>query len=66
MRPRFLVVVVAVAAAYILGTRAGRDRYEQITDRVSSLWNDPSVKKAVAEAKAQAQKARAKAYKQYR
>ena len=66
MRPRFLVVVLAVAAAYVLGARAGRERYEQITDTVSSLWNDPSVKKAVAEAKAQAKKARAKAYKQYR
>lgn len=66
MRPRFLVVVVAVAAAYLLGTRAGRERYDQITDTVSSLWNDPSVKKAIAEAKAQAQKARARAYKQFR
>ena len=66
MRPRFLVVVIAVVAAYVLGARAGRERYEQIAETVSSIWNDPSMKKAIAEAKKQAQKARATAYKSYR
>lgn len=66
MRPRFLVVVVAVAAAYVLGARAGRERYEQITDRVSTLWNDPALKKAIDEARRQAQKARAAGNKNWR
>ena len=62
MRSRFLVIALAVGGAYLLGARAGRGRYEQITGAMSSLWNDPSLKKAIAEAKAQAQKARATAY----
>ena len=58
MRPNTLFILVVVAVAYLLGARAGRDRYEQITDVVTSFWNAPDVKKARKKAKAQAEKAR--------
>lgn len=58
MRPKTLVILIAVAAAYLLGARAGRERYEQITGAVTSFWNSPDVKKARKKAKAQAEKAR--------
>ena len=50
----------------VLGTRAGRERYEQITTAFSSFWNDPSVKKARGEAKKNADKARKLATKNLR
>jgi hypothetical protein len=65
MRPKFLFVLVAIAVAYLLGARAGRERYEQITHTFSSFWNDPSLRGAVADAKKQAEKARKAAYKKY-
>lgn len=58
MRPKTLVILLVVAAAYLLGARAGRERYEQITEAVTSFWNSPDVKKARKKAKAQAEKAR--------
>ncbi|MDR6972237.1 hypothetical protein [Leifsonia shinshuensis] len=58
MRPKTLVILAVVAAAYILGARAGRERYEQLTETFTSFWNSPDVKKARKKAKAQAEKAR--------
>ncbi|GAA1442033.1 hypothetical protein [Leifsonia poae] len=58
MRPKFLVILVIAALAYVLGARAGRERYDQIEKAVTSFWNDPTVKKARAEAKKDADKAR--------
>jgi len=58
MRPKTLFVLAIVAVAYILGARAGRERYEQIAGAVSSFWNDPTVKKARKKAKKEADKAR--------
>jgi len=58
MRGKTFFVLIAIAVAYILGARAGRERYEQLTDVVSSFWNAPDVKKARKKAKAQAEKAR--------
>lgn len=66
MRPKFLIILVIAAAAYILGARAGRERYEQITKAASSFWNDPNVKKARAEASKNATKARKLATKKLR
>jgi hypothetical protein len=38
------ILAVAVgAAAYVLGARAGRERYNQISDLARSLWRDPRV-----------------------
>jgi hypothetical protein len=58
MRPKTLLVLVAVAAAYVLGARAGRDRYEQLVGSVTAFWNSPDVQKARKQAKKQAEKAR--------
>jgi hypothetical protein len=58
MRPKTLLVLALLAVAYILGARAGRERYEQITDAVTSFWNSPDVKKARKKAKREAEKAR--------
>ena len=58
MNPKFLVILVVAALAYVLGARAGRERYDQISKAVTSFWNDPTVKKARSEAKKEAGKAR--------
>ena len=38
-RGRFIRTVVIGGGAYFLGTRAGRERYDQIMDKVKSLTN---------------------------
>lgn len=58
MRPKTIVVILIALAAYLLGARAGRERYEQIKKAVTSFWNDPTVKKARKEAYREAGKAR--------
>lgn len=42
-----LVLLAGAAAGYVLGTRAGRERYEQIKDRATRLWNNPKVQDKV-------------------
>ncbi|WP_263119095.1 YtxH domain-containing protein [Cellulomonas sp. RIT-PI-Y] len=39
--------VVGATLGYVLGTRAGRARYEQIKGWASSLWHDPRVQSRV-------------------
>lgn len=36
-------LVVGLATGYVLGTRDGRERYEQIKSQATRLWNDPRV-----------------------
>jgi len=43
-------LVVGMAAGYVLGTRDGRGRYEQIKTQAERLWNDPKVQKKAAQA----------------
>jgi SLT domain-containing protein len=38
-----LAVLAGVGVGYVLGTRAGRERYEQISDAARRLWEDPRV-----------------------
>jgi hypothetical protein len=45
MRFKTFLVLIVIAAAYVLGARAGRERYEQIVGSITSFWNDPNVKK---------------------
>ncbi|KRC46940.1 hypothetical protein ASE16_16250 [Leifsonia sp. Root227] len=66
MRPKFLIILVIAGIAYVLGARAGRERYEQISTAVTSFWNDPNVKKARSEAKKNVNKARKAAQKKLR
>ena len=45
-----LLLIIAVAAAYILGAKAGRERYEQIMASVKQALNDPRVQEAATQA----------------
>jgi hypothetical protein len=38
------------ATGYVLGARAGRQRYEQIKQQADRLWSNPQVQKAAADA----------------
>ena len=49
MLSKLLPIVVGVVA-YVLGAKAGRERYEQITGQVMRLWRDPQVREKAAEA----------------
>ncbi|GGC71764.1 hypothetical protein IEU95_14345 [Hoyosella rhizosphaerae] len=40
-------LVVGVAAGYVLGTRAGRERYNQISRAAKTLATSPATKKAI-------------------
>jgi uncharacterized membrane-anchored protein YhcB (DUF1043 family) len=42
-----ILLVVGVGIGYVLGTRAGRERYDQMKAAVEKLWNDPRVQKQV-------------------
>ena len=45
-----LLLIGAAAAGYVLGTKAGRERYEQIKRQSSKLWNSEPVQHGVHEA----------------
>ncbi|RLK46658.1 hypothetical protein [Microbacterium telephonicum] len=40
-------IVVGLAAGYVLGSRAGRERYEQIKEGFLKVWNTDPVQKQV-------------------
>lgn len=44
MRGRILFVV-GIGVGYVLGARAGRQRYEQIASTANKLWNSDAVAK---------------------
>ena len=44
MRGRILFVI-GLGAGYVLGAKAGRQRYEQIASAADKVWNSPSVTK---------------------
>ena len=43
-----ILFVFGVALGYVLGTRAGRERYEQMRAGALKVWNDPRVQEQVA------------------
>lgn len=43
-------LVLGLAAGYVLGTRDGRERYEQIKSQATRLWQDPRVQQKAAQA----------------
>ncbi|WP_194420751.1 hypothetical protein [Microbacterium abyssi] len=45
-------LVVGLGVGYVLGTRAGRERYEQIKTQWLKVWNKDSVQNQVEKAKA--------------
>ncbi|WP_200942404.1 MULTISPECIES: YtxH domain-containing protein [unclassified Leifsonia] len=46
-----LLFVTGIAVGYVLGARAGRQRYEQIKSAAESVWNTPAVQSGVDTAK---------------
>jgi hypothetical protein len=45
-----ITLLVGGAVGYVLGTRAGRERYEQIKSQATNLWHDPKVQQKKQEA----------------
>ncbi|MCS0498367.1 YtxH domain-containing protein [Protaetiibacter mangrovi] len=42
-----ILFLAGLGVGYVLGTRAGRERYEQIKAAATNLWNAPVVQKRV-------------------
>lgn len=42
-----ILFAAGLAVGYVFGTRAGRERYEQITRAANGFWNDPRVQRRV-------------------
>jgi hypothetical protein len=42
-----ILLVVGLGVGYILGSRAGRERYDEIVAKAQEFWNDPRVKTQV-------------------
>lgn len=47
-----ILFVAGLGLGYVLGTRAGREKYEQLKSSALKLWNDPRVQKQVDSAEA--------------
>lgn len=63
-RVAFWLTIAAVGgAAYVLGARAGRSRYREISGAAKQLWDDPSLRKARERSRAVIDKAATKAAK---
>jgi hypothetical protein len=45
------MLLIAGAAGYVLGARAGRERYDQIKEQADRLRNNPTIRDAAADAK---------------
>lgn len=45
-----ILLVVGLGIGYVLGARAGRQRYEQLKSAVQKFWNDPRVQQRVDDA----------------
>ena len=45
-----ILLLTGLAVGYVLGARAGRERYEEIKTTANKLWNDPRVQKPVHQA----------------
>ncbi|MCR2813251.1 hypothetical protein NQ166_12090 [Microbacterium sp. zg.Y1090] len=44
-------LIIGMAAGYVLGTRAGRERYDQIKQQAMKIWDTEPVQKQVDKAK---------------
>jgi hypothetical protein len=45
-----LTLLAGFGAGYVLGARAGRDRYDQIASKAQELWRDPRVQEKAGQA----------------
>ncbi len=46
-----IVTLAAAATGYVLGARAGQERYQQIAGQAQRFWHDPRVRRAATDAK---------------
>jgi hypothetical protein len=51
-----LMFITGLAAGFVLGSRAGREKYEEIRANAKKVWENPSVQEAAGVAQAQATK----------
>ena len=51
-----LMFISGLAAGFVLGSRAGREKYEEISANAKKLWEHPTVQEAAGVAQAQANK----------
>ncbi|MEO5534965.1 MAG: hypothetical protein ABIR17_07520 [Pseudolysinimonas sp.] len=42
-----ILFLAGVGLGYVFGTRAGREKYDQLKKQVLKVWNDPRVQKQV-------------------
>jgi hypothetical protein len=47
-----ILFIAGLGIGYVLGTRAGREKYEQLKTGAMKLWNDPRVQRQVDNAEA--------------
>jgi SLT domain-containing protein len=45
-----IALLIGGAAGYVLGTKAGRERYEQIKAQAESFWSNPKVQERATKA----------------
>jgi hypothetical protein len=51
-----LMFITGLAAGFVLGSRAGREKYEEIRANAKKVWENPNVQEAAGVAQAQANK----------
>lgn len=51
-----LMFLTGLAAGFVLGSRAGREKYEEIRANAQKIWQNPTVQEAAGVAQAQANK----------
>jgi len=51
-----LMFIGGLAAGFVLGSRAGREKYEEIRTNAKKVWEHPTVQEAAGVAQAQANK----------
>jgi hypothetical protein len=51
-----LMFLTGLAAGFVLGSRAGREKYEELRASAKKMWESPSVQEAAGVAQAQATK----------
>src|SRR5689334_5796716 len=51
-----LMLITGLAAGFVLGSRAGREKYEEIAANAKKVWEHPTVQEAAGVAQAQANK----------